>query len=590
MTTASLRGWPANPGDDALLLLSRTSGRELSVPIRAVARESGTTRVVLLPGSAEGVRALVRLSRARQEDGRLERAGTRSGREQIIREPGRIARVLSMLHEAGRLDIEHLPEPGTLVQADGPFSLFRFSSPEAGRVPAEIEQVTRRAQRRVKANPRLRVRATHPVHPEISINRTVRDLSLSGLSFWSRAVEDAVWPGLELDFELTVRHEARADGRGIVRHVSDFAGRQLVGLEVLEMDDVSRSEVLEALYPTAALFGADDNELWQLYSDSGYFGLSDKKPEDFAPYRASFSAMLAVIEQHPDACAGFTSRTRSDLNTSAHQLQMWERGWLGYQGCRSQARPSLGDLGNENLVATYGRSYEHIAFHGADWIVTYVQQAARWARAVNYEVALPWIGLGLASVTPFTAVEMRTSSLPASEAAVTVRDASKDERTRLARLIAEVEATPYIQATGLTEDALDGAMVERWWKMPDLMRRRTTRVAILDGQPAAFSVLDATDPGLHLFQLTNACRIFALEASSPTVVAALLNDAAQWFCEAGLDRFVYFAAPEGPRPEGDGVLSLGDAWVTVVSAELTPLYVERIIEVASAIHPLLSEP
>ncbi len=557
------------------------------MPVRAISTDAETALVLLIPDTVTCTRALIQLSRARRPDEQM--SERTEGRRQVIREPDRIARLLSMLHAEGRLDLERLPGANMLVEVDGPYSLFRFRSPGAGKAPLELEQVTRRSERRVRVDTRLHLNAVHPVHGEIHLDRTVRELSWSGLSFWSDAVHDALWPGLEFDFELTVRGETRVRARGVVRHASDIAGRQVVGLEVLEMDDDSRAQVLDALHPVADKSGANADELWQLYRDSGYFGLSGKTPEDFERYRDEFSAIHALVEQHPQQCAVFSTRTRRGLNASVHQLRMWRRGWLGYQGNRSQSTRGLDDLGHGNLVAAYVRSYEHIAQRGAEWIVTYVQRAGRWARAVNYEVALPWIPQGLASVTPFAAFEVDTRAATQFVSPLQARNATKREQAELSARIQEREAAPYIQATGLAFEDLDGPAIDQWWTFDGLMRRRTVRVALQDGRPVAFAVLDATDPGIHLFQLTNACRIFEVETATPAIITSLLADAGAWFAACGLDRFVYFAAPDVPVPAGEGVLPLGEAWTTVVSGELTPLYVERIMEVATAFHPLLDD-
>src|SRR3954467_7993306 len=79
-------------------------------------------------------------------------------------------------------------------------------------LPPRLLRTRRRAVGRVRASGELTVRFRHPIWRELVAERTVRDFSFRGVSFWCDAVEDLVYPGLLMD-------EVEVSGEGLARPV-----------------------------------------------------------------------------------------------------------------------------------------------------------------------------------------------------------------------------------------------------------------------------------------------------------------------------------------------------------------------------------
>ena len=445
----------------------------------------------------------------------------------------------------------------------------------------------------MSVDPRVTFVARHPSFPKLEIRRGVRDVSPRGLSIWAHAEEDLLWPGLQVDFELSWRAGPPLRLRALVRHVTPMADTQvdLVGFELLDADPVYARTLDRMLHPTTSSSTANPGALWELYEESGYFSLSGKRRDDFRPLAASFRDAERKLAEAPEVGGHFVTPIRGPIDASMHHVQLWERSWLIYHVARSPRARSFDDAGHEALTELYRHAYEHAQSFNPNWLVTYVQKVAKWSRRVHHDIPSAFVDSGEASVTSFQAIELPTQSVfPADAARVQRLTEAHIEPVRDA-IVARYPG-PFVEALGLSD--LGRRVDPRGlWRSAGLDRRREVLVALRDGGIEAVAVLDSVQAGVHLFRLADSCRILDVGGATPAAYGALLTAASAWFGAQGKPSYVYFREPDAPalddmpRAGQRAYRDLGHAWMTVLSARRIGELLERLDELVTRPHPLL---
>lgn len=507
-----------------------------------------------------------------------------------ITNPERLRKLLSFLHQTGRFDLDALPLPGTPVRVENLYSVLEFKAPVPGALPSFIDRTRRRRERRQPIDPRVMVRCQHPLFEGQSWLRSVRDVSASGLSIWACAVDDLLWPGLELPIELLAKHRDPVKLKAVVRHVTPRppAKFDLVGMEILPTPEFRR-EVDRILYPGTYAGTASPGVLWSLYDESGYFRLSGKRAADFRPLFDAFCASETKLREAPQLGGHFTTHY---VDATMHQLQLWDGGWLIYHVSRSQRPRGFIDVGHDALFKLYRHAYEHANRFEARWLVTYVQEVATWSRFVHRDVPAAFVESGDASVTSFYAYEV-PSAVKLPDGQLTARKMKGTEAKSIESHLRSAFPRPYVEALGL-DDLVASADPRGHWSAAGLRRGRAVFVAENAAGVRAVAVLDSAQTGLHLFRLADSCRIYNLGKPEPELFRALLGAAARWFADQGKERFVYFHHDDAPKVQdivGDAaaeLVDLGAAWITVLNAARMPELVERIGEFVTRAHPLLA--
>jgi hypothetical protein len=108
------------------------------------------------------------------------------------------------------------------------------------------------------------------------------------------------------------------------------------------------------------------------------------------------------------------------------------------------------------------------------------------------------------------------------------------------------------------------------------MRAREMLVARENGRPGAAAVLEAAEPGLHLFRLLDVVRLYPLGARGLERLPDLLGVAASWYLKRGLGAFVLFDEHgiELDRVTGHAI-DLGWADLSIMAHELVPELLEE---------------
>ncbi len=94
------------------------------------------------------------------------------------------------------------------------------------------------------------------------------------------------------------------------------------------------------------------------------------------------------------------------------------------------------------------------------------------------------------------------------------------------------------------------------------------------------AVAELAEEGVHLFALFHAVRLLALEGA-PSRLPTLLEDARDWYQGLGKEKFVLFLEDPWPGVADTGLVDLGAADTTVLSADLLPDQLEHIWEITA---------
>jgi hypothetical protein len=581
--------------------------------------------IVLAEGSFDDSRALLGWLRECVARGDAMPPQTSHVEIERIDDPERIKRVLAMLHgdnakatvrgtgpdalqgvplrasfdrRAGLLvewDRARPLAPPLHVSARGYDSLFELVWPDSvsfKALPAEIVRVRRRQERRAEAPRRAQVRFSPPHQPELQVTRALLDMSIGGLGFTTDTVADGLYPGLALRVTVGWKAGLQFEFDAIVRHCTRAGGGSpdICGLSLLPVDADTEAgwheQITTLLHPRTRTAPAA-RELWDLYCESGYFELSDKTSDEFEPLRRAFDGACTKLAGHPEVGAHFGLWELGRLEVAASQIEAWSGSWLLFQVARTGEQRPLSAADDDVLRDLYIHAYEHVQRQPeARYLLTYVQDVARFSRLCQYDFGVRRAAEHLASVTSFRAVEITTAlaEQPSnSDPSVEITVASAKERGQSARWVAKHRPGHYRRATGL--DTLDfelGTIVERW-AGAGFDRGREVLVARTAAGPVAALVLEAADDGLHLFRLLDVARLIPLADGDPhTHLPALIDAARRWYASRGKRAFVYFEEQDPTcEPTLAGSTDLGLAYAIAIPVESLPELLEHIYEITA---------
>jgi hypothetical protein len=402
---------------------------------------------------------------------------------------------------------------------------------------------------------------------------------------------ELVHPDQKLE-ELTIRWKGGdvLRGRARVAHVSKnpLTGLERCGL-LLEFPAATRERwhalVDGVLNPRSVQGQPEPRALWDAYVDSGYLNLSGKAPSDFESELDEFKLSQSRLRRAPSVGAFFAAGDNERLEAFAHQLQVWDKSWVWYHLCRLRTGRSLQTSDDHVLVDLYSRAYEYVRQQGAKWLVTYIQKDAGYSRLVHHESAKQLESCGASCVVPFHVHEV--CGLEASSALGCEVASASPEQAEAVRAFVETQYPAlYLHATGLADPGLGLQALTALWAAQGLEREREVLVVTNGERVLASAVLEAASPGLHLYGLLDCARVFAHVADAEPFVAGLLLAAQEWYRKRGRSRFCYFRNPlHDPVEQRPGSRSLGEAYVTVHTAEAIPQLLERVFVLAAPNSP-----
>ncbi len=490
---------------------------------------------------------------------------------------------------------------------DGPFeldvegynSIYRFEVRRFVRVgdqvavpaPDHLLRLQHRRVRRAVTPAGFTAAFRHPVLPELEIRRSVRDVSRNGLCFEIRPDQDILAPGLKirdlvvttpagatLQFDATVRilHPPR-DGRGAA------AG---VRLTPSSAGDAARWEQLVGglLNPATQLGATWSEDSWDLYTASGYFSLSGKSQPHFALLKAPFATATRKVDAAPELGCQVSWPSDRGIEASISLLKIYTHTWFGFQMAKLPGNPLDGTPGRNLLRDIHLRAYEHAqADPDLKWVMGLVQESAKWSKLVHHDLPARYVDSGLACLHPFHALEIDTLDVRAQRPrGVEVGAPTEEELGLFLEHVARNRPWAYREALDLVPDRLALGHLRDRWSGAGLTRERDLLVLRRDGRPLAMALVESADQGLHLFNLLDVVRLYALAPDGVDAFSPLLDAASAWFRARGRSAFTCLLEDGSPRcAAGLSVRDLGRGSLTLLSEELLPNLLEHVHEVTA---------
>lgn len=454
-------------------------------------------------------------------------------------------------------------------------------------LPSEINVLHRRCVRRAEAPPGHLVRLRHPAFPQLEITRALRDVSLDGLSFEHRAQSDHLLPGLRVpDVVVTTPSGTSICFDAEVRRVEPGDAGPTIGLRIVARSAADaanwRALVGAALCPKTQLGGVWTEDTWALYAASGYFALSGKNAAWFATQKTAFAAATRKLDAAPDLGCQVVWPAEEGIDATLSVVRVYAQTWFGYQMAKVTGPARDGTSGRTVLREIHLRAYEHAAADpNLQWAMGLVQDSAQWSKLVHHELPRRHLADGGASLTRFWALEL-DSSKSARPVRSEVSAATAEEREMLLDGLTRTRPWSYREALDLVPERFDLAATRASWAAANLCRERELLVARVGGRPLAAAIVERAEPGIHLYNLLDVVRLYALAPNGDATFADLLEHAGAWYRARGRDAYTCLleegtpacAAHLRPRDLGRGTL-------TLLARDLLPSFFEHVSEVTA---------
>lgn len=453
-------------------------------------------------------------------------------------------------------------------------------------LPEAVERVRSRRSRRVAVAEGLRVSFDHPLFPERRVVRPVIDLTHDGLSFAADVSCGALDAGIDIPHMLVERPNGDVIGlcarienrRGVA--TADDGGAQAYGCTVRARGarDAERWRATcdELLFPHTRRGAA---EVWSVYRDSGYFGLSDTL-DGFEHLRASYTEASRALEGAPQLGCQTSWPADGPAVATVTNLRLYPSCWFSYH-LAVRPEKTVAARASEVLRELYRQYIEHsLALPGARWQMAYVQHSAHWSMRVHVDVPRRYQALGDALVHDFRALQVRSvGARPAPrEAELEVRVASELEIERAVGALRARRPGIYCDALEYDPDPDRFRMVafKRAWAQSGLERERELLVATRGGELVAAGVVEAAQPGLHLFGLLDTLRMYALAPGGERAFGGLLDAARAWFRQQSRRSFCYLEEEGELFADGADVKMMSRAMMTLLSVDRLPEMLEHL--------------
>jgi hypothetical protein len=337
-------------------------------------------------------------------------------------------------------------------------------------------------------------------------------------------------------------------------------------------------------HPAVRSGSAWADECWRLYEESGYFRLSGKSPMDFVPLRCSFTEAARRLDRAPSLgrhlvwCA-----ETGEAQATIAFFKVYHHSYMPSQLAKRPRRTLQGASNREVLRQIICSSYEHILPESDfRWFIMYTQVASGWTRAVHYDFPRRCASSKACTVR-FRALEVSCgsgfSTVPSSE----VGPARTEEIAQLLRLLALLRPSPYLEAFDFVPSRFHLTALQQEWDRAGLGRERAVFVARREGTPVAAAILERAAPGVQLYGLLDAVRLFPLQTPCESDWADLLAAACAWYAARGNCSFVCLLEDDVALPPClmEKMCDLGLADAAVLAAECLPDLLEHVFEITA---------
>ena len=460
----------------------------------------------------------------------------------------------------------------------------RLSAELCGEVPDTIFRVVRRRHRRAEARGRLFVRFDRASRFGALGLRTVKDISMSGLSLQASRLDKLA--GVEGTCEqvtlVSETESARVDVRVRNARLNPESGRWTIGMSLSAASEdewpVARRMIERTLYPTT-----DDSEsdTWSVHEKSGYLELSGKNAAEFAHIREDHLRSLRKIAAAPEVGHVLHWPREGTPQATMSLFKLYQSTWFMCQ--LSKRRELSREQSKESLRDLYVRGLERqYTDPEGRWLLIYVQDAApKFSSYVHIELTKRFTRTGEGCLLPMHAFDVPVDARAheSRELGYMVRPAEGHAALWAMRALCLVRPAQYLDAMDLNERRWDLAESGGRWHAAGMERERQLLIAYQGNTSVALAVVELAEPGVHLYGLLDSLRMFPLRPGGERAFPALLAGARSWFAERGRAQFVYYREFEdGLSPAGERFRDLGGATLTLLALDRVPEILERMTD------------
>lgn len=458
-------------------------------------------------------------------------------------------------------------------------------------MPERVDYQRYRRYRRAPIADLTAVRFQHPLWGEIApFDRPLLDVSFGGIAFAADALKDALYIGLRVDLiELVLESAETILLRGTVRSLVTLPdGTTTCGMSVeprtREFAADWASFVMRVLNQTTAPVGDRVEQLWELYTDSGYFNLSGKDPKEFDSLALSFRWVVERTSSIPWLSYQAVWPSGSQIAAAASIVKVYQNTWMFHQLAKRKGRHGEAS-GRHILRDTYLRAYEYIQSDpNCNWVLIYGEAHVRWMQRSHYAFAEHFEPTGAAIARPFHLMEVdcRLRSEVTPPGTFRMGAAAPDEKQLILEVLGKTRPQPYLEACDLVAERFDIAATKRVWNDLNMERDREVWVARIGYTPVAAAILEAGQTGTNLFRLLDSLRLVELHPGGEAAFLGLIEKAKAWFLARGKSSFVYIREhDDNHHVEAARLRDLGEGRVWVIRSDLIPDFLELVCELTS---------
>jgi hypothetical protein len=483
------------------------------------------------------------------------------------------------------------PRPPFVVVAAGYNAVYRLlvrrmrTEPDTLCIglPEAVERVRSRRSQRVSIAETVSVSFDHPLLPERRVTRPVLDLTHDGLSFAADPSCHALDAGVDIPFMLVERANGdvialRARVKNRRTSAGDAAQSYGCSVEPQSARDAERwRATCDALLFPHTRRGAA--EVWSVYRESGYFGLSDTL-DGFEHLRSQYVEASRALSSSPELGCQSSWPARGPAVATVTNLRLYPSSWFSYH-LAVRPEKTVAARASEVLRELYRQYIEHsLTLPGARWQMAYVQQSAHWSMRVHVDLPRRYQAQGHALVHDFRALQVRSTGARAVERAreSCIGLANDHDIERAMRELRKHRSEIYCDALEYSHepDRFRLLGLKREWARSGMERERDLLVAKKDGAIVAVGVVEAAQPGLHLFGLLDTLRMYALAPDGTLAFDGLLDAARAWFRQHNRRSFCYLEEEGELDADGTDIKLMSRAMMTLLSTERLPEMLEHL--------------
>lgn len=456
--------------------------------------------------------------------------------------------------------------------------------------PPRVDYHRYRRYRRAPIGDATVVRFEHPLWHEIpKIDRPLIDVSFGGIAFGADPLNEALYVGLRIPVIEVVTGSAVIHLRGTVRSLVPMPnGTTMCGLSVEPLtSDFAASWaafVMQALNQTTEPGDDHVDKLWELYTDSGYFSLSGKDPEEFDTLAQSFRSVVERTRKIPWLSYNSVWPSENRIEASVSTLKLYSTTWMLHQ--LGKRKGTQGDPRARHILRdVYLRAFEYMQTDAkCKWVLSYCEADVRWVQRSHIAFGEHFEPTGAAIARPFRLMEAschdRMSGPPSGP--YRIGAAGHDEQQFILDVLKLQLPQPYLEAADLVPDRIDLASIKRAWEDIGMARAREIWVARQHSVPVAAAILEVGETGTNLFRLTDSLRLVSLQPNGEAAFPALIEKAKAWFLAMGKDSFVYFRDHDDQtHVRATRLRDLGAGRIWVIRSDLIPDFLELVCELTA---------